>query len=166
MGRCNFQRPCSKLHFNIVIKDDRDRSVDQWNENTFAFQMGIPVIIRVNADGGVAQDRFGPGGGNRHPRIVGTLYPVSDVIELRLHLFVDHLLVGNGRKRSGVPVYHSGSAIDQSLVVQIDEYIDHRCVPGFIHGKTGPIPVARGTQLFQLFQDDPSMFLFPRPGMF
>src|SRR5579872_1421789 len=63
--RRNFKRAGAEGGVNIAVKNDWHLSVDQGNERKFAGEIPVTVVSRIDANGGVTHDGFGPLGGNR-----------------------------------------------------------------------------------------------------
>lgn len=122
------------------------------------------LVVRVHADGGVAQNRLGTRRGNGH-EIFGTFYLIVEEIEFSLSFFVIDFLVTQRRLGLGIPVHHAIAAVDHALVVQIDERFDDRRRHVGIHREFRAVPVAGSAQLFQLLEDDASVFVGPFPGV-
>ena len=82
-----------------------------------------------------------------------------------MFLLIDHLLIGEGSEGLGVPVDHTDAAIDQTLIVEVAEDADYGSRASLIHGEGGAIPVARGSELTELLEDDTSILIGPIPGV-
>src|SRR5690606_19150405 len=103
-----------KLNIHVIILDHRDHPVYQWYNHLLSFQVSVLGVIRVNTHRCVTHDGLGAGGGHHGITAVGiTLDPIPEVIKLAGHLFMDHLLVGEGGECFRVPVDHPHTAVDQ-----------------------------------------------------
>ncbi len=78
---------------------------------------------------------------------------------------VDDLLRREGGQCLRIPVHHAQSAIDESLVIQVDEDLDDALRAFLVHSERRAVPVARGSQPSQLLQDDAAVLVSPVPGV-
>ncbi len=147
-----------------------------------------PLVLRVfgvDAHGGVAHDGLGTRGGYdgvvaffiavddiallfkvlKVLKVFKVLNVVFQVVELRALFFVFYLLGREGGEGLGVPVDHAESAVDEAFVVEVDEDAGDALAAGLVHGEGCAIPIAAGTELAELLQDDAAMLVGPLPGM-
>ena len=165
MGRGNLEGAGTELTVDVLVHDDRDSATHAGDHDFLAFEPLVALVLGVYADGGVAHDGLGAGGGD-HDVFVFTLHIVAEVEQFATALLVDDLLVADGGQRLGVPVDHAHAAVDEPLVVEVDEYADDALVAHLVHGEGGAVPVAGGTEAAQLLEDDAAVLLFPLPGVF
>ena len=165
VSRSHFQTAGTELDVYVVVHDDGHGPVDQRHDYLLAFEVGVAGVVGVYAHGRIAQNGFGTGGGY-DDILVFTLDIVTQVVELAVLLLVDNLFVGEGGEGLGVPVDHAHAAVDEPLVVEVDKYLQHALGANLVHGEGGAVPVARGSQLLQLLEDDAAVLLFPLPGIF
>ena len=59
MGRCDLNAACSEIHFNIVIGNYRDLSVNDRKNKRLADNILVSFIIRVNCNCGIAEHCLG-----------------------------------------------------------------------------------------------------------
>src|SRR5690606_33623152 len=97
---------------HILVEDYRYRPIDKGYQGLLAFQMLVSFVFGVYADRSITQYRLWPCSGDHEPFISSTFYFIANLVELRLHFAVDHLLVGEGRLRLGIPVHHAVAAVD------------------------------------------------------
>src|SRR3546814_13185043 len=64
-----------------------------------------------------------------------------------------------------VPVHEALVAIDQSLLVQIDEHLDHRAGEVRVHGELFARPVHRAAETAELAGDLAATFTLPFPDL-
>ncbi len=64
----------------------------------------------------------------------------------------------------GAPVDDTLPLVDEALVIQADKHLIDRLGAALVHGEALPLPVAGGTQLFQLGHNAPAVLLLPGPG--
>ena len=65
--RRNLDATGAELGIDIFVGDDRHLSVDQRQQNLFANQVPVSLVLGMNRNGAVAQHCFGPGG--RHDQV-------------------------------------------------------------------------------------------------
>ncbi len=90
---------------------------------------------------------------------------IPHVIELAGSVLVHHLLIADGREPHRIPVDHAHTSIYKTLVVEIDEGVDHCLAQVRVHSELSPVPVARCTELAELTEDDASMLFLPFPSV-
>ena len=181
VGRRHLQAASSKFHIHVIVFDDGNFAVHQRHNDVLAFQPRVFRIVGVDAHGRVAHDGLGARGGHNgiialrilmddvalvHALAIAFHHTIFQIIEFRMLFLVDNLLVGERRLCLWIPVHHAHAAVDESLVVEVAEHFYHPFAACLIHGEGGAIPIARATQLAQLFQNDATMLVCPVPRMF
>jgi hypothetical protein len=82
---------------------------------------------------------------------------------------VDHPLalldleVGDRRAQARVPVDHVVVAVDQALLVELDEDLEHGLDVGLVHREALVLVVERGAEALELLDDLPAVELAPLP---
>src|SRR5690554_5442194 len=165
VGRRNFKTAGTKLHIYITVLNNGNGSSQEGHQHALSGQMPETLVFRIHTNSGIAQNGFGTGGGYGHISTGLPLHLIIEVIEFRIHLLINHFLVGYGGQRLGVPVDHAHSTVNQTLVVEFHKGFDNALAADFVHGETGAVPVAGGTQLFQLLQNDAAVLIGPCPGV-
>ena len=79
---------------------------------------------------------------------------------------MNYLFVAQSGECFGVPVDHAYPAVNQPFIVEIDENFQYTFGTHLVHRESRALPVAGGTEFFQLFQDDSTMLVCPFPGVF
>ena len=184
VSRSDFQTSCTEFDVNIIVFDDRNYAVYQRYNDLFAFQPMVLRVVRVDTHGGIAHDGFRTCGsyygiaaslfitvyhfafcsGFTAHIVVGNV--IAQVIQFTVFFLIDHFLVRKGSQGFRVPVDHTNAAVDEPLVVQVDEYLDDTGATFLVHGESGAVPVAGCSQTAQLLQNDSTVFFCPGPGMF
>ena len=185
VGGSHLQATGTELHIHIAVFDDGDDATYQGYHHLMATQPLVLGVLGVDAHGRIAHDGFGTCGG--HHGIVATVsilmehlallarrlygvdisvgHVVAQVEEVALLVAVDDLL---GREHGlclGVPVDHAQATVDESFLVEVNEHLQHALATLLVHGESRAVPVARGTQLAELLEDDASVLLCPIPGV-
>ena len=83
-----------------------------------------------------------------------------------MFFLINYFFIGKSSQSFRIPVYHTYTAIDQSLFKQVYEYFQYAFRTFFVHRESRTVPITGCTQFAQLFQDNTSVFFFPFPGMF
>ena len=163
VGRGDLDDAGTLFHIGVLIADDGDLFVKQRQDDVAAVQVGVAGILAVDGDGGIAQHRFGTGGGQLQ-LFAGLLHLVQQVPEVAVLLLVFHLGVTDGGAAGGAPVDHAVAAVDQALIVQPLEHHLDGAGAALIQGKALPLPVAAGAELFELVDDAAAVLPLPFPG--
>ena len=165
VGRSHLQGARSELDVDVFVADHRDRPSHQRHDDAGVGGQGlVTLVIGVDAQRRIAQNGLGARRGD-DDRPVGSLDLVAQVVELAVRLLEDHLLVREGRLRRGVPVDHPYAAVDLAFLVEVAEDAQNALRAGFVHREARAVPVARGAQLAQLFENHAAVFLLPFPGV-
>ena len=161
----NLQCTRTELDIDIRIADNGNRATNQRHNHTcIGGQPRVTLVIGINTQSSITQNGLGAGC-SHDDRAISTLNLITQVVELTVRLLVDHLLVRESCLCRGVPVDHTNTAIDLTLVVEINEDLDHTLGARIVHREAGTIPVARCTQLTQLLEDDAAVLLLPLPSV-
>ena len=166
MGRRHLQHAGAEGEIDVLIGDNRQQGLvldRQRPAHMLADEVGVAFVLGIHRDGGVAGDDFGARGGDFQPG-AGLLDDLDlEVIHdgvLRLH---DDLLIAERGERGRAPVDHAFAAVDQALLVEIDEHPHDAGVVVGIKGEALAAPVAGGAEFLQLLDDDAAVFLLPLP---
>jgi len=164
MCRSHFQTSCTEFDIYIIILNHWDDTAYQRNNNLLTFQVLIFRVIRIDTHSGIAHNRLRTSSRNNGITVF-TLYLISQIIQLSMLLFVNHLLVRQSCQCLRVPVYHTHATVNKSLLVKVYKYFQHTFATLFVHSKSSTVPVTGCPQLTELFQDNPTMFICPCPSM-
>ena len=130
------------------------------------FEPLVLFLFGVDTNGYIAEDGLRTRGS--HDGVFAGLlgYFVAKGIEFVMLVVIDYLLVGQGCLTLRVPVHHTQTAVDEAFLVQVAEHFDDGFGARLIHREGCPVPVARATELAQLFEDDTSVLVCPVPRVF
>ena len=174
------QATSTELDIYVCILDDRNLAVYDRHDNVLTLQPGILLILWVDTHGRVAHDGLRTGGCYycivsllilvHHVLLIHLLavlfyYIILQVVELRVLVLVDNLLVRECSLSLRVPVNHAHATIDESLLVKVAEYVDDGTRAGLVHGECCAVPIAAGTEFAELFEDDATMLVSPVPSV-
>ena len=94
---------------------------------------------------------------------IGTGNRVIDLVQLAGLLAKIDFDVGDRGLARRTPVHDRQIAIDQTVLVQLDEDVAHRAGEAFVEREAQPSPVGGGPEAFELFDDLVAVFLLPLP---
>ena len=153
----------SEILLHIGIGHDRNLTANQRQDQRFADDILITLVLRVHRDGGIAQHRLGTG--RRQLQIAGAvLEGIAQVPEMTRLLLKFHLRVRNGGLAVRAPVDDALAAIDQALLIQTDKDLAHGLRAALVEREALPLPIAGGAELFQLLHDASAVLALPVPG--
>ena len=180
--RRDLDRARALLRVGVAVGDDRDLAPDQRQHDGLADQSLIALIVRVHRDRGVAQHGLGPRGGDDDVIALLPFGRLAVVIEgdrkaiglsvseripevpeaalLLLHLDFE---VGERALELRVPVDEPLVAVDQALVVELDEHLEDGPGQALVHGEALARPVAGGAEALQLVDDGAAALGLPGP---
>ena len=93
-----------ELRIDRRVGDDRDDAVGQRDPDGPAHRPAVSVVVRMDRHRRVPEDRLGAHGGDDDPPGAPIGPRVVEEEEIRLLLAMDHLEVGDGGPKPGVPV--------------------------------------------------------------
>ena len=144
--RGHFKTASTETDLYVTVFDDRNLATYNRYTHMFAAQPLVFLLFRVDADCYVAEDSFRTGCGNDGV-FAGLFHDfVFEVVELRVLVVVDHLLVAQCCLALRIPVHHAESAVDEAFVVQVAEDADHGFGARLVHREGCTIPVTRATE--------------------
>ena len=176
----HLQTSGTELDIYVCILDDRNLAVYERHDHVLTLQPGILLILRVDTHGRVAHDGFRTGCCYHcivtllvlvhHVLLINLLavlfyHVILQMVELRVLVLVDNLLVRERSLGLRVPVNHAHATIDESLLVEVAEYVDNGTGAGLVHGECCAVPVAAGTEFTELLEDDAAVLVSPVPSM-
>ena len=181
VSRSHLQAARTKLDVHIAVLNHRNHTAHQRHNHLVALQPLVLWVFRVDTHGGVAHDGFGARG-SHHGEVALSVFVhhvafgagvdvllvgkiVFQVIEFRFLITVNHFFVAQCGLSLRVPVHHAQSAVDESLVVEVAEHLDHAFATLFVHGERSAAPVAACAQTAELLQDDAAVLVGPVPGV-
>ena len=155
----HLDRAGAERRVHMRIRDDGDAPPEQRQHDHPADQRAIPLVLRVDRHGGIAQHRLRPrrGDGDRPPRLA--VHVVADVPEVAILLDRIDLQVRDGRLVDRIPVDHPVRAIDQATIVEPLEGGADGARGAGVHREDVPGPVERKTEGAQLIQDTVAVML-------
>ena len=158
----HLHRAGAELHVHIIVGHHGDLPVHQRQNDLFAHQIGVALVVGVHGHAGIAQHGLRTGGGDDHA-LTAVRAGVADVPQMAGLLLIFHFRVGQGGLAFRAPVDNAVAAIDQPFFVQAHEHLAHGLIAALVHSEALPAPVAAGAQTALLAVDPSAVFLFPCP---
>lgn len=170
MPRRDLDAARAKLRIGVLVGDHRDAAAGQRQDHVLADHALIARVGGVHRYRHVGQHRLGPGGGNLEivapviePRAVGKrILEVPEAARDGLRLDFE---IGNRGLQLGVPVHQPLVAVDEAVVVEVDEGLDHRAGEVRVHRELLAAPVHRAAEAAQLVGDGAAAFGLPLPHL-
>lgn len=158
--RGHLDRARAELRVDVGVRDDRDAAVGQRQLDQLADEVPVPLVVRVDGDGGVAEHRLGTGGGDDHGVVP---FAVADGDQLAGVLLVLDLDVGDRGQTPRTPVDDALGAVDQLVVVEpLEDGLDG-LGQALVHGEPLAVPVDAVTESAHLAEDLAAVLLLPLP---
>ena len=152
----------AEVHLGIIVGDDRDLLVHKRQDHVLADDGLIALVVRVDADAGVAQHRLRARRGNDH--LTGAVgQRIADVPEAAGLVDILDLGVGQRRDAMRAPVDDAAALIDQSLLIEAHEHLAHGLRAAVVHREARAIPVAGRAELLLLLDDAVAEPVLPVP---
>ena len=148
----DLQRAGSELGVHVLVGDDLEAAADQRKSRRLTDQPRVALVGRVNGDGGVGEHGLRPHRGHRDRTGAGLERVVHEVERVLDRPLLD-LQVRDRGPQAGVPVDHVVVAVDQLLLEQADEHVQHRPHVVVVHREALVVVVERGAQALVLVGD-------------
>ena len=171
VGGRDLDRAGALLRIGIFIGDDRDAAADQRQDGVPSDQAPVARIVRVHGDRSVAEHGLRPRGGDDNEgrwivRVEALAFQrIADVPQVPFHLDLLHFEVGDGGEQLRVPVDQPLVLVDEALLVELDEDLEHRAREALVHGEALARPVAGGAEPLELVDDGAAGFRLPGPDL-
>ncbi len=140
VGRGDLHTAGAEGRIHVVVGNDGNVPVAQWQAHPLSDQVRKPGILRVHRNGRVAKHGLRARGRHRDMAAVVT-ERIAEMPQMPLLLLSDHLEIGNRSVQGGVPVHQALSAVNQSFTVQADEHVLYRGRQPIVHGEALARPV-------------------------
>ena len=152
-----------EIHLHVVIRDHGDLPADYGQYDGFANGIPISLVIRINCDGGIAQQRLRPRRGELKVS-ASVAERISEMPEESILLLELDFRVGYGCTAVRTPVDDPLSPVDQPFLIELAKYIQDRLGTSLVHCESLAGPVAGASEILQLLVDPASVLLLPLPG--
>ena len=158
----DLHRARAELAVDVVVGDDRNRPASQRQRHVLADQRRVALVGRIDGDRDVAQHRLRPRRGDDHAR-AAVDEGIPDLPELALLLLAVDLEVRHGGAELGIPVDEPLAAVDEAVLVQADERLEHGGRQAVVHREPLARPVGRSAEAAHLLRDRGAGLFLPRP---
>ena len=183
--RSNLQTARTELDVNVAVLDNGDDAAYERHDYLMTAEPLVLRVLRVDTHSSVAHDGLRTGCGydsvvasvsvlmkhlalatGRYDGVgVGVSHVIAQVEEMALLVAIDNLLCREHGLCLRVPVHHAQTAVDESLLVEVNEYLEHALRTLLVHGERCAVPVAAGTETTELLEDDATVLVGPVPCM-
>ncbi len=170
VARRDLDRARPEFGIGMFVRDDGHAAARDRQHDMLAHDRCVTRVVGMHGNRHVGQHGFGPRGGDfdviapvgqRH-----TVFErISEVPETALHILRLDLEIGNRGLQLGVPIDQPLVAIDQPVLVQVDEGLEHGLRKMIVHRELFAAPVHRTTQTAQLAGDRAAAFFLPFPHL-
>ena len=146
----HLERTRPRVDGHCLVGDDRDRPVGGRHEHVAPEQVLVALVLGVHGDGGVGRDRLRPRRGDHQvlarPLVVVVEHRVAEVPERAGFVVVLDLEVGERGTAVDAPVDDAFAAVDQAVLVEVQECLAHRALTRLVHRERLALPVGRGAE--------------------
>ena len=121
MCRSDFNNTCTKIHFNIFVRNNRNRFINKRKNYVFTNDVFISFIVRMYRNGCITKKCFRSCCCNYN--MAATVFKhIFDMPEMALFFLVAYFRIGKSCCTFRTPVDNSVSFVDKAFFVKIYEY--------------------------------------------
>ncbi len=162
VGRGDFDAAGAEGGVHILVSNDGDAPLAEWQYDLLTDQMAIAFVFRMHRYRGVAQHGFRAGGGH-HQCLAAVRQGIADVPQVTAFFLGNDFQIRDCGMQYRIPVDQALAAIDQPFIIEAHENLSYCGRKSFIHGETFPRPVKRAAHTAQLAGDGVAGLLPPCP---
>ncbi len=163
MGRGDLHRARAEGGVHVEVGEDGNLAVDQRQLHRLAHQALVALVGGVHSHASVAQHGLGARGG--HHQVLHAVHwlgkRVTQVPQVPGLVLVFRLVVGDGGGAAGAPVDDALAAVDDAVVVPVDEHAAHGAAELGAHGELLVSVVAGAAHGRYLLDDAPAIVAPP-----
>ncbi len=159
----------AEVAFNETIGDDGNLAVAQRQIDGFPDELGIAFIVGMHRQRAVGHHGFRARGGDVHAAHAvnrAVAERVEDVPHEAVMLMAFNLQIAHRALEHRVPVHQPLAAVDQPLLVKLDEGLHHGLGQLLVHGEVLVRPAHRVAHAAHLAGDGVARLLLPFPHFF
>ncbi len=147
------------------VGNDRNPAPGERQLDFLADESRVALIIGIHRDRDIAQHCFRPG---RRDREISGLVDqrIANLPQRAVLFLLLDLEIGHRGAQHGVPVDKPLAAIDEAIIVEAHESLEHRVGQPLVHGEALARPVGRRAEPPHLVGDRRAGFLLPFPDSF
>ncbi len=161
--RRDLQRACAEVGLDVLVGDDRKAAADERQHDLLADEMRVALVVGVHRNGAVGEHRLWPHGRDDDLTVAGGERIGDRVQHVDDPLALLDLEVGDRRAQAGIPIDHVVVAVDQALLVEIDEDLQHRLHVLWVQREALVLVVAGRAEALELLDDLAAVLLAPFP---
>ena len=158
----DFHRAGAEFAIDGCIRDDGDFSVRERQQNFFADEVLIALVVGVHCDGGIAQHRLGARGRDDNV-LFRSSDRVADVPQAAGAFVVDDFEIADGGEAARAPIDQITAAIDQAVAIEAEESFKSGAVERGLESEALAGPVAGNAEADHLVFYYAAAFDFPFP---
>ena len=163
MRRCDFHRTRPFFRVGIFIRHNRDKPPDNRQYDIFTNKVFVALIVRMHGNAGIAQHGFGARGGDGN--VTTPIFQrIIEMPKVAIGLALLDFEVGNRRQQARVPINEAFVFVNQPLLIQCHENLEHGFGQAFIHSEALTAPIATCAEAAQLAGNGRAAFFFPLPN--
>ena len=153
----------SKFHIYVIIRDQRNLTVNQRKDEHFSNHIFVSFIVRIDSHRRISQKRFRTG--CRQIDVTASIRKwIAQMPEMSLLIFVLYLGIGNGCQTMRTPVDDTLTAVNQSFIIKFYKYFLNGFIATLVHRKTFSVPITGRSHFLKLRYDASTVLFFPVPG--
>ena len=163
MSGSDFDNARTEIHLNIVIGDNGNFPVNYRKNNGLADNILISLILGIHRDGGIAEKCFRSRCGELKIS-AAVLEGIAQMPEMAGLILILNLGIRNGCQAVGAPVDDSLASVNQTLFIELAEYLADRSAAALVESETLSVPVAGGAHFLELLDNPAAVCFLPLPG--
>ena len=160
VARRDLERARAELALHALVGDDGHAPLDEGDDDLLADELAVAVVVGMDCDRDVGEDRRRPHGGDRD--VAGAVGKrIADVRERVVFVLVLDLEVRQRGLVARAPVDDPVRAVDPAALVEVDEPAHDGAVVALVHREARAPVVERGAELAELAHDRAAVALEP-----
>ncbi len=159
----DLQRAGAEVGLDVVVGDDRQAPPDERQDELLADERRVALVVGVHRDGGVGEQRLRAHGRDDDLALAGGQRVGDRVHRVDDPLAILDLEVGDRRAQARVPVDEVVVAVDEPLLVELDEDLEHGLGVVLVHREALVGVVERRAEALELLDDLAAVLLAPLP---
>ena len=125
VARGDLQRAGAEVGLDVRVGDDRQAAADERQHGLLADELRVALVVGMHRDGGVGEHRLRAHRRDHELALAGGQRVGDRVQRVDDALALLDLEVGDRRAQPRIPVDHVVVAVDQALLVELDEDLQH-----------------------------------------
>ncbi|MNC08438.1 hypothetical protein D3C75_560260 [compost metagenome] len=160
----DLNRTAAKLFIYILVSDNWNLPADNRQDQRFADQIFITIILRMNSNCRITQHRLRTCG--RYSDMSAAIFKwVTQMVQMTVNFLIFNLDIRQRRTSRRVPVDDTFTAIDQAFIIKLNKYLANSLRQTLIEGKTLAGVVKGKSHFSPLLMNGVRVFVFPIPHL-